>query len=125
MVSLLAPTFHALEREAGLCGVNIRVIHTNNGGFTSKAFRESLNDEQPITFSGVGAHFQNGAAEANIGKVQRMAQAMMLHLRIHWPDKFSANLWPFVFDYAMYIYNHFPPKGKSGNPTPLEVFCGT
>ena len=65
--------FHALEREAGLCGVNIRAIHTNNGVFTSKAFRESLNDEQPLTFSGVGAHFQNGAAKANIEKVQRMA----------------------------------------------------
>ena len=61
--------FHALKREAGLCGVNIRAIHTDNGVFTLKAFHESLNNEQPIMFSGVGAHFQNGAAKANIGKV--------------------------------------------------------
>ena len=78
-----------------------------------------------MSLSAVGAHFQNGAAEANIGKVQRMARAMMLHLRIHWPDEFSADLWPFAFDYAVYIYNHFPPKGKSGAPAPMEVFCGT
>ena len=115
----------ALEREANLCGVEIKNIHTDNGVFTSKAFRESLGEEQYMNLSAVGAHHQNGAAESNIGKVQRMARAMMLHLRIHWPDEFSADLWPFAFDYAVYIYNHFPPKGKSGAPTPLEVFCGT
>ena len=118
-------SFRALEREASTCGVEIKKVHTDNGIFTSKAFRESLGDDHQLSLSAVGAHHQNGAAEVNIGKVQRMARAMMLHLRIHWPDEFSADLWPFAFDYAVYIYNHFPPKGKSGAPTPMELFCGT
>ena len=54
-----------------------------------------------------------------------MARAMLLNIRIHWPDEFSADLWPFAIDYAIYIYNHFTPKGKSGTPMPMELFCGT
>ena len=113
------------EREAASCGVEIKSYRTDNGIFKSKAFKESLGDDQNITKSAIGAHHQNGAAEVSIGKVQRMAHAMMLHLQIHWPEEFSADLWPFALNYAIYIYNHFPPKGKSGTPTPIELFCGT
>ena len=54
-----------------------------------------------------------------------MSRAMMLHLRLHWPDEFSSDLWPFALDYAVYIYNHVPVKGKPGAPSPIEVFCGS
>eukprot|EP00977_Amphora_coffeiformis_P007545 scaffold1662_cov147-Amphora_coffeaeformis.AAC.1 len=53
-----------------------------------------------------------------------MARAMLLHLRLHWSDEFSPDLWPFALDYAVYIYNHVPCKGKSGAPSPIEFFCG-
>ena len=54
-----------------------------------------------------------------------MARTLLLHLRLHWPDEFHPNLWPFALDYAVYIYNHMPTKGKAGMPSPQEVFCGT
>ena len=97
----------------------------DNGIFTSKAYEESLAETQSSTRSGVGAHHQNGVAEANIGRVQRMARTLLLHLRLHWPDEFHPNLWPFALDYAVYIYNHMLTKGKAGMPSPQEVFCGT
>eukprot|EP00977_Amphora_coffeiformis_P026173 scaffold24499_cov107-Amphora_coffeaeformis.AAC.1 len=53
-----------------------------------------------------------------------MARAMLLHLRLHWPDEFLPDLWPFALDYAVYIYNHVPRKGKAGAPSPIEFFCG-
>ena len=27
---------------------------------------------------------------------------------MHWPETFSMNLWPYVIDYAVFIYNHTP-----------------
>ena len=115
----------AFERDAALCGFSIKKYRTDNGVFTSKSFKDSLSEHQYTDRSAVGAHHQNGVAEANIGRVQRMARSMMLHLRLHWPDEFSADLWPFALDYAVYIYNHIPTKGKPGMPSPAEVFCGT
>jgi hypothetical protein len=115
----------AFEREATFCGISVKKYRTDNGIFTSKAYEESLDQGQYTDRSGVGAHHQNGVAEANIGRVQRMARTMLLHVRLHWPDEFSADLWPFALDYAVYIYNHVPTKGKPGMPSPQEVFCGT
>jgi hypothetical protein len=113
---------HALERESLQCGIEIKNFHTDNGIFKSHEFEDSLTDDQYIDKSGVGAHHQNAVAEKNIARVQSMARSMLLHLRIHWPDEFSADLWPFALDYAVYIYNHFP---KGGKPLPMELFCGT
>ena len=115
----------AFEREAALCGFSIKKYRTDNGIFTSKSYQDSLSEGQYSDRSAVGAHHQNGVAEANIGRVQRMARSMLLHLRLHWPDEFAANLWPFALDYAVYIYNHVPAKGKPGAPSPMEFFCGS
>ena len=128
-VSLSAPdtiaSKRAWEREGVLCGRTTKKYRTDNGIFTSKAYEESLDEHQYTDRSGVGAHHQNGVAESNIGKVQRMARAMLLHVRLHWPDEFSPDLWPFALDYAVYIHNHFPVRGKAGAPAPIDVFCGT
>ena len=115
----------AFEQEAALCGFTIRKYRTDNGIFISKEYKKSLKDDQIQNCSAVGAHHQNGVAEANIGRVQRMARTMLLHLRLHWPDEFSPDLWPFALDYAVYIYNHVPCKGRAGMPSPAELFCGT
>ena len=115
----------AFEREMALCGHTVKKYRTDNGVFTAKSYRDSLTTDQYTDRSGVGAHHQNGVAESNIGRVQRMARAMLLHTRIHWPDEFSPDLWPFALDYAVYIYNHFPAKGKANGVSPIEVFCGT
>jgi hypothetical protein len=47
---------------------------------------------------------------------------MLLHLQIHWPNKFNTKLWPFALSYTAWLYNHIP---KSNGLAPIEIFCGT
>ena len=54
---------NAFEREALSHGVMVRNYRSDNGIFSKQSFmQEILKDEQHITFSGVGAHHQNGCA---------------------------------------------------------------
>ena len=60
------------ERESALNGVKIKNYHTDNGVFTARDFISHVHDsDQRITFSGVGAHHQNGVAERAIGSVTK------------------------------------------------------
>jgi hypothetical protein len=74
--------------------------------------------DQCITFSGVGAHHQNGKAERTIQTVVDKARSMLLHISIHWPKAFSMELWPFTMYYAVFIYHH-TPRTVDG-VTPIE-----
>ena len=52
------------EREAALHGVKIKHYMTDNGVYTAQAFIDEIHkNDQKLTFSGVGAHHQNGVAE--------------------------------------------------------------
>ena len=59
-------------------------------------------------FSGIGVQHQNAVAEHAIGVIQNMACAMLLHLCIHWPDKFDPCLWPFGLSCDVWICNQLP-----------------
>jgi len=114
-----------VEREALSVGVYVKEYHADNGIFKARDFEEALEEsDQVINKSGVGAKHQNGAAERAIGITQNMARAMLLHLRIHWPDEFDPALWPFALDYAVWIYNH-TPQTELANLTPEELFSST
>jgi hypothetical protein len=41
--------------------------------------------------SATGAHHQNAIAERAIQTVTTSAQAMLLHLKVHWPDEYDTN----------------------------------
>jgi hypothetical protein len=115
---------HLFEREIGTCGVTIRAFRTDNGVFKSKEFQDNLNIRgQFIDFSGVGAHHQNGIAERAIRTITESARTMLLHAAIHWPEEVTLSLWPFVMDYAAYLWNRMP-REDSGI-APLELLCGT
>ena len=47
--------------------------------------------EQTISFSGVGAHYQNGIAEKRIGNLQRRATTLLLHAQRRWPDAINSH----------------------------------
>ena len=47
----------------------------------------------------------------------------MLHFALHWPQKYSEELWPFAINYAVYLWNRFPDAGSHLSPL-LEVFTG-
>ena len=73
------------EREAALHGVKIKSHHTDNGVFTSQSFVDTIHkQEQRLTFSGVGAHHQNGVAERAIGTVVRTARTQLLNAQLCW-----------------------------------------
>jgi hypothetical protein len=99
----------AYERELEQCGRKVKHYHADNGIFKSAEFKESIQIlNQKITFSGVGAHHQNGKAERAIQTIVEKARAMMLHVSMHWPEYFDMDLWPYAIDYATFIYNHTP-----------------
>jgi hypothetical protein len=75
---------------------------------------------QFITFSGTGAHHQNGVAERAIQTVTCWARAMLLHLILMWPDKANIALWPFALDHAVYLWNNL--TNDSTSLAPLEIF---
>ena len=55
------------ELEADEMGVAIHSYHADNGVYTSKEFTKDLKKRhQVLTYSGVGAHGQNGFAERAI-----------------------------------------------------------
>jgi hypothetical protein len=112
------------ERMAKENGVKIQRYHADNGHFVGEDFRKALNDcNQPLDLSGVGAHFQNGAAERAIGTVTEKARAMMHHSSLHWPEVFQIALWPFALDYACWLHNHTPDRDSGF--APIEIFAST
>ena len=61
---------HKLETLAAEEGFEIKAYHSDNGTFASSAFtNDCCQLQQKFTFSGVGAHHQNGIAECNIQMV--------------------------------------------------------
>ena len=56
-----------MERECKRSGVTIKAFRGDNGIYRAAEFRKELQDnDQHITFCGVGAHHQNGVAERHI-----------------------------------------------------------
>ena len=68
----------------------VRCYRANNGVFSSAAFEEEIQKgSQRITYSGVGAQYQNGVAERAIQTVVERARNMLVHatirlMRIMW-----------------------------------------
>ena len=101
-------------------GRKVKSYHTDNAPFQSKVFRESLlSDNQTITFSGVGTHHQNGAAERAIKTITWWARTMMLHAIIMWPEHANTELWPMAMDQAVFIWNNLPKQESKLSPTEL------
>jgi hypothetical protein len=117
-------TKHAFERFAAEHGVKIRAYRADNAPFGAKEFIDDLAARgQDITYSGTGAHHQNGVAERAIQTVTSWARAMLLHAVLHWPDQADLTLWPFALEYAVYLWNNIPKKESF--LAPLEVFASS
>ncbi|KAL3782482.1 hypothetical protein ACHAWO_005229 [Cyclotella atomus] len=103
------------EQEAADSNVKVKSYHSDNGVFSSKEFREHCNKmKQKMSFSGVGAKFQNGVAENAIGFITNMARANMIHATIHHPRHKFINSWPLAMTYAIWCYNKIPTNGGTG-----------
>ena len=114
---------HQFERHAKANGVRIKGYRADNHPFESAEFLADLElQNQSITYSGVGAHHQNGVAERALQTVISWALAMMMHQLVHWPAQFDAALWPFALEHAVHIWNNLPKE--RGGLTPNELFAG-
>ena len=117
-------TKRLFEQFAANHGVTIKQIRADNHPFGSKEFREDcLMKNQDVDYSGVGAHHQNSVAERALRTVMSWARASMLHALIHWPDQFSADLWPMAVEHVVFLYNHMPHPHHGH--APVELFTGT
>ena len=115
---------HALEKFASQFGIQVKSYHADNHPFSAEAMTEDLKLlEQTISYSGVGAHFQNGVAERAIQTVTQSARSMMMHMLVHWPGSFDASLWPFAMNQAAALWNHLPRS--RGGLSPMELFTKT
>ena len=65
------------EQEMGRAQIKVKEYQTDNGVFKAASFLEAVeNSGQKITFSGVGAQFQNGVAERSIKTVVEKARTL-------------------------------------------------
>jgi hypothetical protein len=81
------------ELYANSYGVQIQQYHADNGRFADSLWREDiLKQGQRLTFSGVGAHHQNGKAEKKIRDTQELARTSLIHASRRWPDAVNAHL---------------------------------
>ena len=112
---------HDFERFARSHGVTVKSYRADNHPYSLTTFLDDIEMlDQEITFSGVGAHHQNGASERTLQTICTWARALMMNQLLHWPDQYNTNLWPFALEHAVYIWNNLP-KGRNGL-TPLELF---
>jgi hypothetical protein len=102
----------------------VKAYHADNHPFGSAEFRADItNQNQELTFSGTGAHHQNGVAEHAIRTVTSWARAMLLHSVISWPEQTNLELWPFAMNQAVYLWNHMPSKNT--RLAPFDFFAST
>jgi len=113
----------AFERFAYQHGVKVRHYHADNDRFHENAWIQHLrqqNPQQTQSYSGVGAHHQNGVAEKRIRDLQDCARTMLLHAQRRWPEAISEHLWPYAIRAAVDVDNNLPQlKTKQ---SPIERF---
>eukprot|EP00957_Ditylum_brightwellii_P111201 8479796-Ditylum_brightwellii.AAC.1 len=42
---------------------------------------------------------------------------------LHWPEQVTTDLWPFTFNYAVFLHNHLPKRGHC--LAPIKLFTQT
>ena len=101
------------ERMAATCGIIEKKFHTDNGIFAEEGFKSDVSDNnQTISYCGVGAHFQNRIAEDAIKQLTEKSRTIMIHAKHRWPEVIQPCLWPFVLKQAEFNLNNL----RLGNP---------
>ena len=115
---------HRLEQSAAAFDVKIKHYRVDNGVFKSKEFKLDIEKQnQRISYSGVGAKWQNGVAERYIRTITERARTMLLHASTRWPDVITTELWTYAVNHAVDKWNCTPRKDLNFL-TPDEIFAG-
>ena len=98
----------SFERFARDCSVTISSYRADNGRFAEQAFRDECDlQQQSISFCPVGAHHQNGIAEASIKHSTLGSRTILLHAQRLWPEAITTMLWPFALKEFIRTSNYF------------------
>ena len=82
-------------------GIRVKKFHTVNGIFAEEGFKSDVSDNnQTISYCGVGSHFQNGIAEAAIKQLTEKVRTTMIHTKHQFPEVMQPCLWPFALNQA-------------------------
>jgi Reverse transcriptase (RNA-dependent DNA polymerase)/GAG-pre-integrase domain len=112
---------HAFELYANSYGISVSHYHADNGRFSDKMWRNDILDKgQRLTFSGVGAHHQNGRAEKRIRDLQELARASLMHASKRWAVAINSHLWGYALRHANDCINSTPFPGN--DMPPIELF---
>ena len=83
----------AFEAYSSTMGVEIPHYHADNGWFADNLFIDNIKqNNQSISFCGVGAHHQNDRAEKRIRDLRDSARKMLLHAIFRWPKAINIHL---------------------------------
>jgi len=100
------------ERFMRSLGIQVKSYRADNGVFATKDFIQNIKlNDQNMTFSSTGSHFQNGVAERAIRLVSEWTRTVLLHVGLQW-QKVTPDLGPFAVLYAVDIWNHSPSQTK-------------
>ena len=99
---------------AATFGIRVKKFHTDNGIFVEEGFKRDVSDNnQTISYCGVGLHFQNRIAETAIKQLKEKARTMLIYANHRWPEVIQPFLWPFTLKQAVFNLNNLR-LGKSG-----------
>jgi hypothetical protein len=116
-------TFEAkrqFELYARTHGVRIKHYHADNGRFIESTWVDDTKDKgQDMSYSGVGAHHQNGRAEKRIRDVQDLTRSSMIHAIRRWSLAIDVRLWPYAIRRAAHVLNYTIKVGK--DKCPMEI----
>ena len=114
---------HQFEVYATSHGVTVSHYHADNGRFAEHTWIEDAErQKQRMSYSGVGAHHQNGRAEKRIRDLQDLARCSLLDANKKWAYAIDATLWPYALRKANESMNITPHPSKIKSS--LELFSG-
>ena len=93
--------------------------------FKAAEFKADLEEnDQSISFCGVGAHHQNGVAERYIRMFIERARTVLLNAHARWPGKLDMELWTYALNHVVTQWND-TPRADLNYRTPDEIFWKT
>eukprot|EP00957_Ditylum_brightwellii_P152976 11644060-Ditylum_brightwellii.AAC.1 len=113
----------AYERVMHSYGHKMEAYHGDNSRFDSQDFKDSCEKaQQTCLYCGVGAHHQNGIAEAMSKRLSHSARTILLHAKRKWPSVITSIIWPFCYKCAEEHHNLLDLNTEGLSP--VEVLLG-
>ena len=114
----------AYKRVLASYNITVKSYHADNLRFNDSNFTGScIKGGQQISFCGVGAHHQNGIAEARVKEVSYATRTLLLHAKRKWLGVITTVLWSYALQAA--VDSHKRLSLDEEVLSPLEKLAGT